>query len=141
MKKRTGLLFILTFIVTLTIGCTQLSRNGDMPVPPQQGEAPALAPEESPAPPPEETGSGIWLEVTQPSDGIILDNKVVEVKGHTKSGAVVSINGEFTNVDEEGNFALSIDLEEGPNIIEVISSDSYGNEARASLIITYITGG
>jgi hypothetical protein len=84
---------------------------------------------------------GLLLEVVEPVDGSIVNVDKVEVRGQTVAGAVVSINAEIADVDERGNFAITIELEEGPNIIEVIASDEEGNEARASLTVTLVKGG
>jgi hypothetical protein len=89
-----------------------------------------------------ETGkTGVHLTVTQPTDGSIISTDRVEVRGSTSPGAVVSVNGEVMVADTEGNFAITISLEEGPNIIEVIASDEEGNEAAIGLTITLVKGG
>ena len=72
--------------------------------------------------------------------GITSTNNI-EVTGSTSAGAVVSVNEEITTADANGVFVVSIVLEEGPNIIEVIASDEAGNVASAILTITLVEGG
>ena len=78
------------------------------------------------------------LTVTQPTDESIINADKVEVIGITTPGAVVSINGELAEVDEEGSFTMMVVLEEGPNIIEVIASDLEGNEESHILVVIYV---
>ena len=78
------------------------------------------------------------LTVTGPTDESIINADKVEVIGITTPGAVVSINGELVDVNEEGNFTMMVVLEEGPNIIEVIASDLEGNEESRTLVIIYV---
>jgi len=65
---------------------------------------------------------------------------VVLIKGKTNPGAVVSINGGMISAGSLGNFTMTIVLEEGPNVIEVIASDEYGNEATATLTVVLMKG-
>jgi len=101
--------------------------------PPPTAE-PIPTPEPTPAPKPE-----FFLTVTEPADDSIINADKVEVKGRTTPGAIVSVNGELAEVDEEGNFTMMVVLEEGPNIIEVIASDLEGNQESHTLVIMYVS--
>jgi len=94
----------------------------------------APTPEEITPPPTLE----FFLTVTQPAGDSIIDADKVEVRGRTTPDAVVSVNGELAEVDEEGNFTMMVVLEEGPNTIEDIASDLEGNEERHTLVIVYV---
>lgn len=85
--------------------------------------------------------TGFYLIVTQPADGSIVTVDKVEVRGSTSPGAVVSVNDKITMADTQGIFAVTISLEEGPNIIEVVTSDEEGNEATTGLTVTLVKGG
>ena len=85
--------------------------------------------------------TGFFLTVTQPADESIINTNKVEVRGRTSPGAVVSVNDEISTADTQGIFTITITMEEGPNIIEVIASNKDGNEARTSLIVTLVKGG
>lgn len=88
-----------------------------------------------PAPPP------LFLEVAAPEDESIVDTSTISVSGTTIPGAVVSVlvndEIEIADVDEQGNFSVTVELEEGPNIIEVIASDLEGNEEHCILVVIY----
>ncbi len=84
------------------------------------------------------TEAGFFLTVTQPVNNSTTTSDKVEVNGRTSPGAVVTVNGELAEVDEEGNFTMMVVLEEGPNLIEVIASDSEGNQESRTLAIIYV---
>jgi len=88
--------------------------------------------------PSETTEAGFFLTVTQPVNDSNTTSDKVEVKGLTSPGAVVTVNGELAEVDEEGNFTMMIVLEDGPNLIEVIASDSEGNQESRTLATIYV---
>jgi hypothetical protein len=75
--------------------------------------------------------------VTSPQDESIVNTPNIVVVGTTSPGAVVSVNGGLANVDAAGAFQLSLALEEGPNIIEVVASDVNGNELYEILSVIY----
>ena len=132
MKKSLVLAIILASLFSaLVTGCAQ-------PVPPKDTLAP---PQAIPVPSPETSPTGFYLAVTQPVDGGIVNVDKVEVRGSTSPGAVVSVNDEIALADTQGVFTVTISLEEGPNIIEVIASDEEGNEATTSLVVTLVKGG
>ncbi len=85
---------------------------------------------------------GLFLKVTAPQDESEVNTSITLVSGTTIPGAVVSIwvddEVKIAQVDEDGNFSVTVTLEEEPNIIEVIASDWQGNEKRTMLIVFYI---
>ena len=82
--------------------------------------------------------SGFSLTMTQPTDESTVNTDRVEVIGVTIPSAVVSVNGNVAELDEEGNFTMMVVLEEGPNLIEVIASDSEGNQESRTLATIYV---
>jgi hypothetical protein len=80
---------------------------------------------------------GFFLEVLGPQDETVVDTSPILVHGNTSPGAEVSVNGELTNIDEAGNFAAMVELEEGPNAIEVIATDYDGHEEICILAVIY----
>lgn len=78
-----------------------------------------------------------FLEVIEPQDEIVVDTSPTHVSGSACVGATVSVNGELIDVDEQGNFTVMVELEEGPNAIEVIASESQGNEESRILAVIY----
>ena len=129
-KSLASTIILAILFLGLITGCAQ-------PTP----ESSLTPPQALPAPSPETPPTDFYLAVTQPADSSIVSVDRVEVKGHTSPGAVVSVNNEIAMADNQGIFTVTLTLEEGPNIIEIIASDEEGNEARTSLAVTLIKGG
>ncbi len=85
--------------------------------------------------------TGFSLTVTQPADNSLSNTERIEVRGHTNPGAVVSADQVITRADDQGNFTMTVRLEEGLNVIEVVASDETGNEATVNLTMTLLKGG
>ena len=75
----------------------------------------------------------ISLIVTSPKDGSTLDSTNVTVKGKTTPGADVFINDQSGKADANGNFSMSIGLDEGSNQIVVSANDTEGNATEVDL--------
>ena len=84
----------------------------------------------------------LLLEIQEPEDESIVSTASVVVRGVTAPDAIVSLmfdsEIEIADVDEAGNFAVTIDLQEGPNVIEVVASDWEGHEASAIVTLIYM---
>lgn len=85
------------------------------------------------------TSDKISLEVTSPADGAKLTSATTTVKGKTAPMADVFINDKETKADSNGNFSLSLSLDEGENQIVVIVNDSLGNSAEKDILVTVQT--
>lgn len=83
--------------------------------------------------------SEISLEITSPKDGEVVTKSPVLVTGTTLKGADVFVNDAETKADEDGNFKVSIFLDEGENEIFVTANDQNGNYAEGSVKITLNT--
>ena len=68
---------------------------------------------------------------------VIVAEAALTVIGRTRIDAVVSVNDVFAEVDEEGRFRVPLELEEGPNIIEVVVSIGSGEELSEVLVVIY----
>jgi hypothetical protein len=84
-----------------------------------------------------EVSGNLWLQILSPQDEAMVNSPQVEVVGSAPAGAVVSINEEIVLVPENGQFRAMVSLEEGLNLIEIIASDTSGNETSLLLIVTY----
>lgn len=91
-----------------------------------------------PEPPPTEPPASFFLDVVEPQDELMVAASPIRVGGSTSPGAEVSVNGELIDVGEQGDFAAMVELEEGPNVIEVIATDYEGNEAYRILTVIYL---
>lgn len=96
-----------------------------------QPTAPSTA---SPAP----GANGLTLNVIQPQTEAVVTSDLLEVKGQTAPDAIVSVNGIIVkSIDAGGNFTAVVELEEGPNLVEVIASNYQGNQVSQTLAVIY----
>ncbi len=79
----------------------------------------------------------LFLTVSSPEDEIVVSSELITVSGMTTPDAVVSVNGQIIDVDALGEFSASVVLLEGPNLIEVVSSD-LSTQVSADLAVIYI---
>ncbi len=59
------------------------------------------------------------------------------IQGWTSEESVITVNDSIFTNPAESYFELPVDLEEGPNLVEVVISDMEGNEVSFTLTITY----
>ena len=111
MKKRMVAVSVLALLVLLAAGCGSTK---------------------SPTPSPT-----LSLEILEPQDEAIVNVSRIAVSGKTEADAVVSINGIIADVDYQGMFTAEVNLDAGPNVIEVVASDFYGNEQSVVLAVVY----
>ena len=118
MKKSLAVIAVLTLSLLLAAGC---------------GGSPASTETPTSTTTPDE----LVLEITKPADEAVVDVSRITVSGSTLADAVVSINGVIADVDYQGIFTDEVNLDAGPNVIEVVASDFYGNEKSAILTVIY----
>ena len=99
---------------------------------------PAAAPEPSAGP--DALGDKFFLEVLSPTPETeeeisFVSANTVEVVGRTRVDAAVSVQDTFVEVDEDGRFELTVELVEGPNLIEVVASVGTGEEEKSAVLI------
>ena len=80
---------------------------------------------------------GIFLEVQSPSNGATVTDYKLVVSGITAANAEVFINESELTADSQGNFSITITLEEGENIVVITVSDEDGNYTEKELTVTY----
>ena len=85
--------------------------------------------------------SSIFLTVDRPKDEEVVVSKVEIVSGKTTSNAVVIVITE-TSEDvmapaENGDFSTTVNLDEGQNVLEVISIAPNGESIRIKKTVTY----
>ncbi len=93
---------------------------------------PTLAAANTPTP-----SSVFTITVESLHDGDSVHTSPILVIGQTAPNAVVSINDAVGLAGPDGRFALSVPLELGPNVLEVIASRSSGDQTFAILTILY----
>ena len=77
------------------------------------------------------------LLVTEPEDQSIVSEGVIRVSGRTGPEAVTSVNGVSVSVNELGLFSTLVNLEPGPNIIDVVATNFDGEVLDAVLALIY----
>ncbi len=107
MKKYLVAISILTIVILSVLGCS--SDNSD----------------------------SLYLSVLEPLDESVVYESRIMVSGETERDAVVSINSVITEVDYQGKFVGVVNLDAGPNVIEVVASDFDGNEEAIVLAVVY----
>jgi len=65
-----------------------------------------------------------------------LDTAQLMIQGTTLPGAVVSIDGNLADMDDQGNVGGVVVLDQGANEIDVVASDDQGNQINTSVFIT-----
>jgi hypothetical protein len=81
--------------------------------------------------------AGLTLNVTQPTDESIVRSNPISITGNIKPEADIMVNGLSIEV-ENGHFSALVELEPGPNIIDVSASDSSGKQASKYLTVVYV---
>ena len=93
-----------------------------------------------PTPTPKAT---IYLSLENPHEGEVFDKKIVTVSGKTVPGSLVTIS---TDVDDQvvspssiGNFSATVTIDNGGNIIHVLSIAPNGEEISVDRTVTFST--
>jgi hypothetical protein len=76
--------------------------------------------------------SGPVLRVFSPVEGCYTSQRTVQVMGVSEEGAFVTVNGVVVNLQNR-YFSVRVSLEDGPNTINVVASDSAGNTRIADI--------
>lgn len=101
--------------------------------------APALGPGSKPASSQgmTQTSGSLTVKLLEPQDGAAVNTNVVKVKGEAPPETVVTVNDDILVVGSDGKFEIDIQLEQGPNVIELVASDLEGNEVSFDVTVTY----
>ena len=92
-----------------------------------------------PSPTPVATEPELFLQLVNPeSSEVITEEPSIEVVGRTRVDAVVTVNDTVVDPDGEGRFSSIVDLEEGPNVIELVSSIATGDQLDLVLVVIYL---
>lgn len=75
------------------------------------------------------------VDPTEEDITVPLETAQLTIQGVTLPGAVVSVDGDIVDVDDQGNFAGMTSLDEGANEIEVVASDGDGNQVSTTLFV------
>jgi hypothetical protein len=100
---------------------------------------PADTPVAAPATDQPSVAQTLFLTLVNPVDQDVevpLEQATLTIRGVTLPGAVVSIDGDLVDTDDQGNFVGVTTLDEGANEIDVVASDDQGNQVNTSIFVT-----
>jgi hypothetical protein len=83
------------------------------------------------------TSTPLFLTIVEPANGSVVGVNNVTIRGKTLADAVVSINGDPVDVDSNGNFSMTVTLEEGSNVFDIIATDEAGDEETTQLVVSF----
>ena len=99
----------------------------------------APAADQEPTATPVATESEFFLQLVEPADlEVITAESTIEIIGRTRVDAVITVNDTSVEPDGEGVFSSEVELEEGPNIVEIVSSVASGEQADLVLVVIYV---
>ena len=85
------------------------------------------------------TGTATGISITSPASGAYLNTPVITLTGSVGDAAAqVRINGIATPLSDK-SFAAAVPLNEGPNTITAVSTNSNGSTSTSSVLITLDT--
>ncbi len=124
MKKWIWFPMVVVLIVVPLVACGGSST--------QKPQAPT-----APTSPTTQTTQQLSLKITEPADESVVKVSSVNLSGTVSTTAEITVNGISVAV-ENGNFAATVELEEGPNSLEVRATDGKGHEEAKVLTIVYL---
>lgn len=83
------------------------------------------------------SSGSLWLQIISPLDEAVVNASQIEIVGMAPPDTVISINDEFLLVGPEEQFTLTVSLEEGPNLFEILASNLQGDEIFLMLTVVY----
>lgn len=129
MKKWIWFSVILFLLLFPLVSCSEPSAQPNaQPKPP----APTTL-----ATPDTQTTQQLFLKINEPADESVVKTSSINLSGTVSANAEVTVNGTSVAV-ENGNFTALVELEEGPNSLEIRASDGKGREETMILNIIYL---
>jgi hypothetical protein len=132
--RTVGMVLVLSFtlLVLSLAGCTG-------PAPAQPPTRNSTTPIQFPVKSAEPTQvTAVLLSVDEPADNSVVTVSPVRVSGRTSPDAELTIDDQVIGVDDQGSFAAMVDLEEGPNAIDLVVMGVSGAEVRRTLMLMYV---
>jgi len=83
------------------------------------------------------SGNALKLNITGPVDESVVRSNPVTVSGNTEPGVDMMINGLSIAV-ENGHFSVMVELEPGPNMIDILVKDTSGKQLSKYLTVVYV---
>ena len=87
------------------------------------------------------TQFGLFLELQGLGENTVVRGNAIVASGQTSPDAVLSINGVIIPINDDGSFEVTLALNEGPNLLEIVSSDLSGNQESRVLWVVALPEG
>jgi hypothetical protein len=114
------ILFMAVFIIAVVGGCQVASAGTPVVVSYDQGET-----------------NPFTLKIIQPQDESVVRSTPLAVSGTVTSPAEITVNGVSVDV-KDNHFNTSVDLEPGPNSIDISATDISGHETSKNISVVYV---
>ncbi|MCP4385428.1 MAG: hypothetical protein GY798_29115 [Hyphomicrobiales bacterium] len=79
-----------------------------------------------------------FLTIEQPAPNAIIRDASLPLSGESEPDAVVTVNGEPVQLDDNGSFVTAVQAEPGDNTITIVAIDPAGNEARETRKVVFM---
>ncbi len=83
------------------------------------------------------TPAPFFLLVTEPANLTIVASQPIRIAGRTRPGTLITVQGVAVALDELGQFATLVQLQPGPNIIDVIARSTDGQSLSSTVSVIY----
>jgi len=77
------------------------------------------------------------LAIISPTDGTIVTQQQLQVKGISASEAEVLINNQVVFIDPAGNFSTTLDLQKGLNLIKISAKKPYSRSSEVEIRVLF----
>jgi hypothetical protein len=137
MRFRMGSVLVALALAVSTISIAMAKADDDTP--PVEDLVPADTAVAAPGIQQPDVAPTLFLTLSNPVEQDVevpLDSAQFMIQGTTLPGAVVSIDGNLADTDDQGNFGGVLALDQGANEIDVVASDDQGNQIDTSVFIT-----
>lgn len=98
---------------------------------------PNIQPTLPPAQGPNASSGSLWMKVLSPKNGDTVTTPTVTVIGQAPVETVVTVNDEIILVSQDQTFKQEVTLQKGSNLIQVLASDTSGNEVYVPITVVY----
>lgn len=85
----------------------------------------------------EKKDGDLWVRLVAPQDQMTVNTAQVEVKGQAPEETTITVNDNIIVVGPDQSFTSTVPLEAGSNVIEVVASNTSGNEVSFTLTVFY----
>ncbi|MGB9883010.1 MAG: hypothetical protein ACPLRN_00635 [Microgenomates group bacterium] len=82
---------------------------------------------------------GLTIEVVEPKPNSVYKSSQIKVVGKTSPLAEVFVNDKQGKADNQGNFSINYQLDEGENLLTISASDQAGNYAEKEIVVNLQT--